>query len=480
MSGPYAFFFDSTTCTGCKACQAACKDKNDLPLGVLWRRVYEVSGGGWTLKDSAWTSTVFAYHLSMACNHCVHPKCAGVCPVDAFTVRPDGIVLIDASRCIGCKYCSWACPYGALQFDRFQGIMTKCNLCFDNLDAGILPACVAACPLRVLDLADPAESESRAIPYQAIYPMPANSRTEPRFFVKPHPAAKKTDVEVHLANREETAPRTTPPSGWEEAPLVAFTLLVQMAVGALWTSLWIFRPLEILRGQIAYRLIPLLALAIIGSFLLLGGLVSFAHLGRKRNAWKAVKHLRKSWLSREILLGLLFGTGWAALTLLELMDKTPETLTWATSILGFGLIYSMAQVYMLRSVPEWNSWRTVAGFLISAALMGQSAMTALLATTAGLTGIFLLFLPQLAWNGVIAALFLIAQAGLVLSSAPKVIPWVQGTRIGLILGALGASSAGVLLPGGGRAVASLAVFALVLVEECLGRWQFYANRSPSL
>ncbi len=137
----YAFTFDASSCSGCKACQAACKDKNNLPLGVLWRRVYEVTGGEWTQTGEAWTSTVFAYNLSIACNHCVHPKCAGVCPVDAYEVRADGIVLINTQKCIGCGYCAWACPYDAPQVDQSAGHMTKCDLCYDNLDAG-LAACL--------------------------------------------------------------------------------------------------------------------------------------------------------------------------------------------------------------------------------------------------------------------------------------------------------------------------------------------------
>jgi ferredoxin len=94
----YTFLFDSSYCSGCKACQAACKDKNQLPTGVLWRRVYEMSGGNWQEKDSAWTTDVYAYNISMACNHCEHPKCAGVCPTNAYIIRPDGIVLLDTQR----------------------------------------------------------------------------------------------------------------------------------------------------------------------------------------------------------------------------------------------------------------------------------------------------------------------------------------------------------------------------------------------
>ena len=68
----YAFFVDSDACSGCKTCQVACKDKNDLPAGVHWRRVFEVTAGGWQRKGAAWAPEVVAYHLSVACHHCVH------------------------------------------------------------------------------------------------------------------------------------------------------------------------------------------------------------------------------------------------------------------------------------------------------------------------------------------------------------------------------------------------------------------------
>src|SRR5512142_461843 len=108
----YAFYFDSSACSGCKACQAACKDKHGLPVGVLWRRVYEVTGGGWRREGAAWISTVFAYNLSLGCTHCERPMGVEVGPAGAYSKRPDGIVLLDAHRCLGCKYCTWACPYG--------------------------------------------------------------------------------------------------------------------------------------------------------------------------------------------------------------------------------------------------------------------------------------------------------------------------------------------------------------------------------
>ena len=90
-----AFRFDAAACSGCKACQAACKDRHNLPVGVLWRRVYEVTGGGWTRSGDTWTSDVFAYNLSISCNHCQQPVCVEVCPTRAMHKRADGIVVVD-------------------------------------------------------------------------------------------------------------------------------------------------------------------------------------------------------------------------------------------------------------------------------------------------------------------------------------------------------------------------------------------------
>lgn len=199
----YAFYFDARACSGCKACQVACKDKHDLPVGVLWRRVYEVCGGEWQQQGEAWITSAFAYNLSIACNHCARPICVEVCPAAAISQRPDGIVLIDEKRCIGCKYCSWACPYGAPQYDTGLGIMTKCTFCVDQIEAGLPPACVAACPMRVLDFGDLKELESRHGAGGHLFPLPAADLTEPALVVRPHKDALKATNRAEIANREE-------------------------------------------------------------------------------------------------------------------------------------------------------------------------------------------------------------------------------------------------------------------------------------
>ena len=184
-----AFYFDSSSCSGCKTCQMACKDKNDLGPGQVWRRVYEVSGGGWTKQGPTWRQDVFAYNLSMSCNHCENPICVKNCPTKALHKREDGIVQIDQKLCIGCKYCAWVCPYGAPQFDPAKGVMGKCDFCADYIDEGKNPSCVDACPMRALDFGDYAELLLKYGPCDHIYPLPDASITEPSACIKAHPNA---------------------------------------------------------------------------------------------------------------------------------------------------------------------------------------------------------------------------------------------------------------------------------------------------
>lgn len=204
MAARYAFRFNQTACSGCKACQAACKGRNSLAVGVLWRRVYEVAGGGWQRAGEAWCTDAFAYNLSLACNHCAAPVCAEVCPTKAIARRADGLVLIDAAKCVGCRYCAWACPYGAPQYDEASGTMTKCDLCAADLDAGRVPACVASCPMRALDLVTIEEGEPT--PGAGTFPLPDPALTAPGLVVVPHRDATRAGARTAcVANREEVA-----------------------------------------------------------------------------------------------------------------------------------------------------------------------------------------------------------------------------------------------------------------------------------
>ncbi len=206
MKKQLAFYFDSDSCSGCKTCQVACKDKHDLGPGNRWRRVYEISGGEWKKEGEAWIPEVFAYNLSMSCNHCEDPICLRVCPTAAITKRDDGIVLIDAERCMGCRYCEWACPYGSPQFDASTGRMGKCHLCHDYIDQGKVPVCVSSCPMRALDFGEYEALQEKYGDTPNIYPLPDPEITHPRMVVHPHHSHGLTDKwEPSISNTEEVS-----------------------------------------------------------------------------------------------------------------------------------------------------------------------------------------------------------------------------------------------------------------------------------
>lgn len=139
------FVHHNVDCIGCRACEMACKDKNGLPPGPRFRRVQYVEGGTYP--------EVYAYKVNMSCNHCAEPACLPACPTGAIYKRKtDGIVDIDSTLCIGCRKCEAACPYGAPQFIPEQNIVSKCNMCVDEIEAGRKPYCVMACMMRVLDI----------------------------------------------------------------------------------------------------------------------------------------------------------------------------------------------------------------------------------------------------------------------------------------------------------------------------------------
>jgi len=171
---------DLDTCVGCQACVTACKEWN---TGGHMAPLTDIDPYGGHV-DGVWFNRVHTYeHMTelggrtvnfpRSCLHCEQPACVTVCPTGASYKRAsDGIVLVDEDKCIGCKLCSWACPYGAREFDTDVGVMKKCTLCVDriyndNLAAeDRVPACVAACPTSARhfgDLGDPASAISQLV-----------------------------------------------------------------------------------------------------------------------------------------------------------------------------------------------------------------------------------------------------------------------------------------------------------------------------
>jgi anaerobic dimethyl sulfoxide reductase subunit B (iron-sulfur subunit) len=205
MAKQLAFYFDASACTACKACQIACQDKNQLSANVTWRRVITYSGGGWSAQGRFFVpNNLFSYAVSLACNHCENPLCAHVCPTKAITKRDDGVVLLDTGKCIGCRYCEWACPYGAPRFDEEAGVMTKCTFCEDLLAVGKNPACVDACVMRVLDFGELSDLRLKHGLVDAIEPLPESSYTSPALVITPHKHAQASGTGTgRIENLEE-------------------------------------------------------------------------------------------------------------------------------------------------------------------------------------------------------------------------------------------------------------------------------------
>lgn len=197
MAKQLAFYFDASACGDCKACQIACQDKNNLPAAMMWRRVFQYSGGSWirdqSTPDLFRANGVYAYSVSTACYHCQNALCVEICPAAAVSKRDDGVVLIDQDKCIGCRYCEWACPYGAPVFDQVRGVMTKCTLCEDLLAQGQKPACVDACVMRALDFGELEELQTKYGELAEIDPLPSADITRPAVVIVTHKHAQRSE-----------------------------------------------------------------------------------------------------------------------------------------------------------------------------------------------------------------------------------------------------------------------------------------------
>ncbi|HMK07667.1 MAG TPA: 4Fe-4S dicluster domain-containing protein [Anaerolineales bacterium] len=140
---PLAILFDATRCIDCRACMVACSAENEVAMDDT--RIW-LTGAGVIGRFPQLNRATMPYH----CMHCLEPACASACPVGAWTKRDDGPVVYDSARCIGCRYCMNACPFGVPHFEWNKGIVeqpliTKCSLCAHRLDAGQPPACVQTC-----------------------------------------------------------------------------------------------------------------------------------------------------------------------------------------------------------------------------------------------------------------------------------------------------------------------------------------------
>lgn len=336
----YRFHFDATACVGCHCCEAACNEQNGNGSDVKWRRVGEMEGGTFP--------NVTQLFNSMSCNHCIDPACLNGCPTESYIKLDNGIVFHEDESCIGCQYCTWNCPYEVPVFNEDRGIVTKCHMCVDKLEAGQTPACVQACP-------------SGAIEIEVVNKNEWIKNDMAKLGVAPH----LPDIEVTQPTTRYTLPENMPEMkpadehiikpAHSELPLVFMTVLTQMSMGGM-LALFLGELLSFLGfSNLAHGSFLISLFVILPAFI--GLPLSALHLGRPLLAVTAMKNYKKSWLSREALaLGVYATIGVITTGVFLIFSSSFLTLvlTLITTSIGIYGIYSQSMIYRIKARPSWD------------------------------------------------------------------------------------------------------------------------------
>ncbi|MEY4503956.1 MAG: hypothetical protein RL154_248 [Pseudomonadota bacterium] len=349
----YRFHFNASACVGCHCCEAACNEQNGNTPDVKWRRVGEMQGGEFPNFKQ--------FFNSMSCNHCIEPACLIGCPTNSYIKLDNGIVFHNDDSCIGCQYCTWNCPYQVPAFDKAKGIVTKCHMCNEKLEAGQTPSCVQACPAGAIEIEVVNKNEwiKNNIASQGIAPLlPDISITKPTTrYTLPDNLPELKPLDEHIVKKSHA-----------EFPLVFMTTLSQISLGAM-AALFLGQIASLFSNtlatpNIAFALCVLLPLA-------LGLPLSALHLGRPVLAITAIKNLKTSWLSREafwlgnfaILSFLLVLAFYFEIN--NFIKLCLESATLASGIYG---IYAQSMIYKVKARASWNKSTTTIKFFSSSYL----------------------------------------------------------------------------------------------------------------
>lgn len=351
----YAFEVNLDSCTGCKACVAACHSLNGLDESESWRDVGALMG----TRRKPYVQTV-----TTACHHCEDPACLNGCPVLAYDKDSiTGIVRHLDDQCIGCSYCILKCPYDVPKFNLKRGIVRKCDMCQGRLAEGEAPACVQSCPNEAIKIRTVKRQETPRSPamlpgaFDSSYTRPTTT------YITQRPIPPQV-IAADSARLEFDHPHT---------PLSWMLVLTQMSAGAflccavaLWTN-----ALDLKQAAITC-----LTAFIVG---FIGINLSVLHLGQPLKAWRAFMGWRKSWLSREII---IFGAFAGVAT-------TPMAAWWfgqmnlmraaatMTAVVGIIAVICSIMVYVDTRRPFWSLGQTTGKFAGTSLVLGAGLCAAI-------------------------------------------------------------------------------------------------------
>jgi Fe-S-cluster-containing dehydrogenase component/formate-dependent nitrite reductase membrane component NrfD len=502
----YGFVIDQRKCIGCHACTVACKEENQVPLGVNRTWVKYIEKG--VFPDTR------RYFSVMRCNHCDDAPCVTICPTVALYRRPDGIVDFDGERCIGCKSCMQACPYDALYIDPATKTAAKCHYCAHRVEVGLEPACVIVCPVQAIvpgDLDDPHSTIARLVASQQTQVRKPEQGTRPKLFylgaeaaaltpqmqerrggylfsevgsipdpgkanrpaARPSaPAADQVDL-LGLARTVYDVAHPERPWGWKVS---TYLWTKSIAAGA-----FLVASLGLVAGFLTADTLTALAVPAIGLlFLLLTTLLLVGDLKRpERFLYIIFKPNPRSWL---VLGGfILFAAGGlGVLWLLAGLAGNPvalQLLAWPTAAVAFGTAgYSAFLFGQAEGRDFWQSPLLLPHLLV-AALVAGSASLLLAARALGSASIVVGGLGLVLWASLLASALVLgaelsarhatqdaARAARLLTRGPLRVPLWGGVVVaGIVLPLVLLLS--VSVPFGSEAAAVLALAGLWLWEE---------------
>ena len=332
------FIYNLNKCVGCNACVVACSIENNTALSINYRKV--------NTFNALQFPGLPLYYLSLACNHCDEAPCVAGCPSTALQKNMEtGIVTIDAKVCIGCKYCTWTCPYDAPKFNVLSRVVEKCNLCESTVLNGGLPACVHGCPTGALKYEEVERNRTDA----AAFPQ---EKTQPRVQIIPSRKERssaqitKLDSDAREAIQYELSKEIKADFSFKsEWSLITFTSLVAILFG--WFTATVLSLSSIVHSYFESTKVTASDVLNVEPlvFVLLGasaGLISFLHLGKKLQALSAFRNLRSSWLSREIF----FYAGFFVLSFYFMLFNHAELLGVLGVLAGLAMLISIDRVYL--------------------------------------------------------------------------------------------------------------------------------------